>query len=87
VDSYDPAGLYFGTRSGQLFGSNDEGKTWNKIHDSLPSIVCVRSAMVEDGSTMPVRGVKESQTTSTPSRPATASRSTSRQKSRRSTRK
>ena len=50
VDSFDPVGIYFGTRSGQLFGSCDEGKTWSKILDGLPSVVCVRSAFIEDGS-------------------------------------
>jgi len=50
ADSLDPAGIYFGTRSGQLFGSRDEGKTWNKILEGLPAIVCVRSAFIEDGS-------------------------------------
>jgi hypothetical protein len=30
VDSFDPVGIYFGTRSGQLFGSRDEGRTWEK---------------------------------------------------------
>jgi serine/threonine protein kinase len=49
VDSFDPAGIYFGTRSGQLFASRDEGKNWERILDGLPSIVCVRSAVVEDG--------------------------------------
>jgi hypothetical protein len=49
VDSLDPAGIYFGTRSGQLFGSCDEGKTWNKILEGLPAIVCVQSAIIEDG--------------------------------------
>ena len=58
VDSYDPAGIYLGTRSGQLFNSRDEGKTWHKIHDGLPSIVCVRTAIIEDGSTMPVQAPK-----------------------------
>jgi serine/threonine protein kinase/photosystem II stability/assembly factor-like uncharacterized protein len=48
TDSLDPAGLYLGTRSGQLFGSRDEGKTWHKILDGLPSIACVRSAVVDD---------------------------------------
>ncbi|MGH9455644.1 MAG: WD40/YVTN/BNR-like repeat-containing protein, partial [Terriglobia bacterium] len=48
ADSLDPAGIYFGTRSGQLFASRDEGKTWQKILDGLPSIVCVRSAVIED---------------------------------------
>jgi hypothetical protein len=50
VDSLDPAGIFFGTRSGQLFGSCDEGRSWNKILDGLPAIVCVRSALIEDGS-------------------------------------
>jgi hypothetical protein len=27
ADSFDPVGIYFGTRSGQLFGSRDEGRT------------------------------------------------------------
>ena len=27
ADSLDPAGVYFGTRSGKVFGSNDEGQT------------------------------------------------------------
>jgi hypothetical protein len=50
ADSFDPVGIYFGTRSGQLFGSTDEGKTWEKILEGLPAIVCVRSALVEDAS-------------------------------------
>ncbi len=49
MDSLDPAGIYFGTRSGQLFSSGDEGKSWNKILEGLPAIVCVRSAFLEDG--------------------------------------
>ena len=47
ADSFDPAGIFFGTRSGQLFGSRDEGRTWEKILEGLPSVVCVRSALVE----------------------------------------
>lgn len=50
ADSFDPVGIYFGTRSGQLFGSRDEGKTWQKVLDGLPAIVCVRSAVIEDAS-------------------------------------
>jgi hypothetical protein len=48
ADSLDPAGIYFGTRSGQLFGSRDEGRTWQRILEGLPSVVCVRSAVIED---------------------------------------
>jgi len=50
ADSFDPAGLYLGTRSGQLFASTDDGKTWQKIMEGLPSITCVRCALIEDGS-------------------------------------
>ncbi len=50
ADVFDPVGIYFGTRSGQLFGSRDEGRTWQKILEGLPSVVCVRNAVVEDGS-------------------------------------
>ena len=48
TDSLDPVGIYFGTRSGQLFGSNDEGKSWERILGGLPSVLCVRSALVEE---------------------------------------
>ena len=53
-DSFDPVGLYFGTRSGQLFGSRDEGRSWQKIIDGLPSIACIRTAFVaEAGDSLP----------------------------------
>jgi serine/threonine protein kinase len=87
TDSYDPAGFYFGTRSGQLFASLDEGKTWTKIHDSLPSIACVRTAVIDDGSVMPVGAPKESRPSSSASKSTSTSKSSSRQKSRRATRR
>jgi serine/threonine protein kinase len=46
ADLLDPHGLYFGTRSGQLYGSSDEGKTWKRILEGLPAVVCVRSAVI-----------------------------------------
>ncbi len=46
VDSLDTAGVYFGTRSGKLFGSNDEGTTWSEIAGNLPPIVCVKTAVI-----------------------------------------
>lgn len=48
TDTLDPAGIYFGTRSGQLFASRDEGKTWERILGGLPSILCVRWSIVEE---------------------------------------
>lgn len=47
ADSLDSAGIYFGTRSGKLFGSADEGDSWTEIAGGLPSIVCVKAAVVD----------------------------------------
>ncbi len=44
MDALEPAGIYFGTRSGKLYGSRDEGTTWRRILDGLPAITCVKSA-------------------------------------------
>ncbi len=49
MDPLDPAGIYFGTRSGQLYASRDEGKNWNRIVGGLPPVVCVKSAVVGHG--------------------------------------
>jgi serine/threonine protein kinase/photosystem II stability/assembly factor-like uncharacterized protein len=48
TDCFDRFGIYFGTRSGKLFASNDEGRTWQKILDGLPPVVCLKNAVVED---------------------------------------
>ena len=45
VDALDPAGVVFGTRSGKLFASADEGDTWTVLHDGLPPVVSVKSAV------------------------------------------
>jgi len=50
ADSFDPPGIYFGTRSGQIFGSRDEGRNWQKVLDGLPSVVCIRNAVFEQAS-------------------------------------
>jgi hypothetical protein len=46
ADSLEPAGVFFGTRSGKLFGSADEGRSWMSIADGLPPIVAVKTAVV-----------------------------------------
>jgi len=48
VDALDPAGVYFGTRSGKLFGSPDGGASWSMLADGLPPIVCVKTAIIGD---------------------------------------
>jgi hypothetical protein len=46
TDGLEPAGLYFGTRGGQLFKSADEGDSWGPIADWLPAVLCVRAVEV-----------------------------------------
>jgi photosystem II stability/assembly factor-like uncharacterized protein len=43
-----PAGVYFGTRSGRVYGSADGGDTWRLVQDLLPPVVCVRAALVKN---------------------------------------
>jgi photosystem II stability/assembly factor-like uncharacterized protein len=46
IDSYDVPGLYFGTSTGQLFASADEGDNWNEIASYLPAISSVEVAVI-----------------------------------------
>jgi photosystem II stability/assembly factor-like uncharacterized protein len=43
-DDQDDFGLYFGTSTGQIFASLDEGDSWTEVSDYLPSIQSVRVA-------------------------------------------
>ena len=47
ADSLQPTGIYFGTRSGKVFGSADSGESWNAILENLPPVVCVKAALVQ----------------------------------------
>lgn len=40
-DTRDPAGLYFGTNTGSVFASVDEGQSWSEIARHLPSVLTV----------------------------------------------
>jgi photosystem II stability/assembly factor-like uncharacterized protein len=46
ADANNPTGLYFGTRSGKVFGSSSAGDSWSLIKDGLPPITCVKTATV-----------------------------------------
>jgi photosystem II stability/assembly factor-like uncharacterized protein len=47
IDTYDAPGLYFGTSTGQVFASTDEGESWNEIASYLPGISSVEVALVD----------------------------------------
>lgn len=40
-DRREPAGVYFGTNSGSIFASRDEGETWEEIARHLPTVLAV----------------------------------------------
>jgi photosystem II stability/assembly factor-like uncharacterized protein len=46
ADANSPTGLYFGTRSGKVFGSSNGGDSWTLVKDGLPPITCVKTATV-----------------------------------------
>jgi len=46
-DTSDPLGLYFGTRTGQVYASDDEGERWRLLAEYLPPVLCVRAAAVQ----------------------------------------
>lgn len=43
-DGLDPLGLYFGTRSGEVYRSGDGGATWSLAASHLPPVLSVRCA-------------------------------------------
>ena len=47
VDCCDPAGVYFGTNSGSVFASFDEGGTWAEIARHLPTVLSVETMQNE----------------------------------------
>jgi hypothetical protein len=44
VDNAETAGVYFGTRTGEVFASRDEGDNWQQVAAHLPDVLCVRAA-------------------------------------------
>ena len=47
ADTLDPAGIYFGTRGGQVYASNDEGESWRMLAEFLPPVLCVKAAVIQ----------------------------------------
>jgi photosystem II stability/assembly factor-like uncharacterized protein len=46
-DTLDPVGITFGTETGQLWHSSDEGRSWRMITDALPEIWAVEAAVLD----------------------------------------
>jgi hypothetical protein len=45
-DDADRAGVYFGSRGGEVYASRDEGESWQRIAAHLPDVLSVRAALV-----------------------------------------
>jgi photosystem II stability/assembly factor-like uncharacterized protein len=76
ADSLDPAGIYFGTRSGKIYGSNNQGNSWQLLADGLPAITCVKAAVV--GESRAERRAHPAKPAKTAKKKAASSRSTRR---------
>ncbi|MBT9292860.1 WD40/YVTN/BNR-like repeat-containing protein [Prosthecodimorpha staleyi] len=46
TDRHDRPGLYFGTNSGSLYASLDEGASWSRIAENLPVIASVETMVI-----------------------------------------
>jgi photosystem II stability/assembly factor-like uncharacterized protein len=47
ADDLDSPGLYFGTSTGQVFASTDDGDSWGEIASYLPPISSVEAAVIQ----------------------------------------
>jgi hypothetical protein len=47
ADSHDPIGLYFGTTSGEVWASLDEGRSFRSLASHLPLIHAVEVAELD----------------------------------------
>ena len=43
TDNAETAGVYFGTRNGDVYGSRDEGDSWQLVTSHLPDVLSVRA--------------------------------------------
>jgi hypothetical protein len=47
VDRLDPVGIFFGTSTGTLYGSGDEGESWSVVAANLPPIWGVEAVVLD----------------------------------------
>lgn len=48
VDAVNPVGVYFGTNTGKIFMSDNEGDSWRLLADNLPPIYSIGTAILND---------------------------------------
>jgi len=48
TDTYEDAGIYVGTSTGQVFYSRDAGDSWGLLADFLPPVLSLEAAVVEN---------------------------------------
>jgi photosystem II stability/assembly factor-like uncharacterized protein len=46
-DTLDPVGITFGTKTGQLWQSVDEGESWHRITAELPEVWAVETVVID----------------------------------------
>ena len=46
ADDLNPAGLYLGTRTGDVFASPDSGESWRELTRHLPPVLCLKAAVL-----------------------------------------
>jgi hypothetical protein len=46
TDRRDPVGIYFGTNTGKIFASRDEGDFWQTLADNLPPVYSIATAEI-----------------------------------------
>jgi photosystem II stability/assembly factor-like uncharacterized protein len=47
TDRHDPAGVYFGTGTGEVYASADEGESWRRVAQHLPAIASVETLVLD----------------------------------------
>jgi photosystem II stability/assembly factor-like uncharacterized protein len=46
TDPLSPAGVYFGTESGKIYGSANDGDNWRLLQEGLPPVLCVKATVI-----------------------------------------
>jgi len=81
ADASNPAGIHFGTRSGQVWSSADGGAAWALAASGLPPVVCVKAFVVGEPGRARGRGAAPAPRTARPKPARTRTRAAAGRKS------